>query len=97
MNLGTITTLTAYKLSCNLYCNWNYMLSLYSYKKHLNACKLYQATVVQVTTSIGMQKIYHKITTFKNITGATSRSNPMVRETSKEPTSSSIGGERKLL
>ena len=49
--------------------------------------------------STSYQKFWHaenitQTNNFKNITGATSRSNPMVRETSKEPTTSSIGGTK---
>ena len=56
MKLGTITTLTAYELSLHSVLQLELHAFTLQLQKHLNACKLYQAIGVQVTTSFGVQK-----------------------------------------
>ena len=54
MKLGRITTLAAYELSLQSVLQLELHAFTLQLQEHLNACKLYQAIGVQVTTSFGV-------------------------------------------
>lgn len=94
MQVGTITTLTTSKSSCNLH--YNYHVFEFTTTKRLLHEKITRAVGCKLPLNFDLQ-ITGQTNIFKNTTGATSRGKAVVGERNKELTTSGIGGEKASL